>query len=304
MSVLGDLYREENRFPEAISILEEGLDHRRARSGPDDPHTLLAINALALAYEDAGRRAEAVPLYETALSSSKSRLGPSHPFTLLIMYDLAWAYDKMGRSADALLLLAETLKGSVTVYGPYHPTTFFRLVYTIVATERSERWAEAAILHAKHVELLRRKLPPDHPDLAQNLYNFGNCQLKAGNPAAAEGPLCECLHIFDQKLPDDWRRFSTIALVGQSLLGQKKYSDAEPFLLKGYEGMKTREKGIPHEKSSALPEAADRLIELYTAMNRPDDAGKWRSERAKYPEIARCHGRSSERWIRSWQGWR
>ena len=30
-------------------------------------------------------------------------------------------------------------------------------------------------------------------------------------------------------------------------------------------------------------EALDRLIELYTATNKPDEAMKWRAERAKYP---------------------
>lgn len=32
-----------------------------------------------------------------------------------------------------------------------------------------------------------------------------------------------------------------------------------------------------------IPEALRRLIELYTATNRPDEAKKWQAERAKYP---------------------
>jgi hypothetical protein len=31
-------------------------------------------------------------------------------------------------------------------------------------------------------------------------------------------------------------------------------------------------------------EALDRLIELYTAINKPDEAKKWQAERAKYPQ--------------------
>jgi hypothetical protein len=34
------------------------------------------------------------------------------------------------------------------------------------------------------------------------------------------------------------------------------------------------------------PEALDRLDELYTATNRPDEAKKWRAERPKNPEVA------------------
>jgi hypothetical protein len=34
-------------------------------------------------------------------------------------------------------------------------------------------------------------------------------------------------------------------MLGASLLGQKHYADAEPLLLKSYEGMKAHEKTIP-----------------------------------------------------------
>jgi hypothetical protein len=47
--------------------------------------------------------------------------------------------------------------------------------------------------------------------------------------------------------------------------------------------MKKREKTIPPPGLIRIPEALDRLIELSTATNKPDEAKKWRAERAKYP---------------------
>ena len=35
---------------------------------------------------------------------------------------------------------------------------------------------------------------------------------------------------------------------------------------------------------TCIPEALDRLIEFYTATNKPDEAKKWRTERWKYGE--------------------
>ena len=74
-------------------------------------------------------------------------------------------------------------------------------------------------------------------------------------------------------------------MLGSALLGQKKYADAEPLLLKGYEGMKEREKSIPKSGGGEkrIPEALDALIELYTATNKPEEVKKWQAERAKYP---------------------
>jgi len=53
--------------------------------------------------------------------------------------------------------------------------------------------------------------------------------------------------------------------------------------LKGYEGMRQREKAITYRNANSLPDALDRLIALYTATNRPDEVKKWQAERAKYP---------------------
>jgi eukaryotic-like serine/threonine-protein kinase len=50
--------------------------------------------------------------------------------------------------------------------------------------------------------------------------------------------------------------------------------------------MKQREKTIPPQAGTRLPEALDRLIDLYTATNKPDDVKKWQAERAKYPDAA------------------
>ena len=50
--------------------------------------------------------------------------------------------------------------------------------------------------------------------------------------------------------------------------------------------MKQREAKIPPQGKVRLTEAVDRLIELYTATNKPDEVKKWRAERAKYPEVA------------------
>jgi hypothetical protein len=63
-------------------------------------------------------------------------------------------------------------------------------------------------------------------------------------------------------------------------LGQEKYADAEPLLRAAYEGLKARQEGIPQPvRVQRLVEAVDRLITLYTALNRPDDVQTWQAEK-------------------------
>ena len=65
----------------------------------------------------------------------------------------------------------------------------------------------------------------------------------------------ECLAIRVKKQTDVWITFNTQSLLGSALLGQKKYTDAEPLLLAGYEGMKEREAKIPAQGKIRLTEA-------------------------------------------------
>jgi eukaryotic-like serine/threonine-protein kinase len=73
-------------------------------------------------------------------------------------------------------------------------------------------------------------------------------------------------------------------MLGAAPLGQMKYAEAEPRLLKGYEGMKQREKAIPAWDLNHVSRSLDLLIQLYTATNKPEELKKWQAERAKYPE--------------------
>src|SRR5262249_49245608 len=62
------------------------------------------------------------------------------------------------------------------------------------------------------------------------------------------------------------------SMLGGSLLGQKKLAEAEPLLVRGYEGLKARADKIPVPARSNLAEATERIVRLYQAMNQPGKA--------------------------------
>ena len=67
-------------------------------------------------------------------------------------------------------------------------------------------------------------------------------------------------------------------MLGGVLLAQKKYADAEPLLRAGYDGLKERAAKIPPQGKVRLSEAIQRLIDLYTAWDKPDQAAEWRKK--------------------------
>ncbi len=80
--------------------------------------------------------------------------------------------------------------------------------------------------------------------------------------------------------PEGWNRFAIESLLGESLLGQKRYAEAEPLLLAGYNGLKAREPSIPPQNKGAVAETMDRIIDLYKDWDKKDKLDEWRNRRA------------------------
>ncbi len=318
---LANAYKDAGRLPEAIAKLERVRDAQIAKLGPDHPDTLNTLNNLANAYKDAGRLPEAIALYERARDAKLAKLGPDHPDTLKTLNNLAVAYWSTKQLDKSVPLFEDVLKRQEAKLGRQHPDTQLtvvnlgvnykdagRLKEAITLLEEAHesakrfpphRWVGGQLIdaymkaseNAKLADLLRaelsearKTLPKDSPQLAGRLAQISLGLLQQKKWTEAEPLLRESLAIREKTQPDVWSTFNTKSLLGGALLGQKRFAEAEPLLLAGYEGMKQREKTIPAQGKIRLPEAVDRLIELYTTTNKPDEVKKWQAERAKYPK--------------------
>jgi hypothetical protein len=71
---------------------------------------------------------------------------------------------------------------------------------------------------------------------------------------------------FDRgKRPDDRQLFRAESLLGASLAGQKKYAEAEPLLLEGYQAMAARKDRMGVPDRYHLDRAREWLVQLYEA---------------------------------------
>ena len=61
------------------------------------------------------------------------------------------------------------------------------------------------------------------------------------------------------------------------MLGKGSYVEAEPLVLRGYEGLQTRESRIPVPLRMLLSEAGERVVQLYEGLGKPDLADVWRT---------------------------
>jgi tetratricopeptide (TPR) repeat protein len=220
-----------------------------------------------------------VPLFEDVLKRKEAKLGRQHPDTQLTVANLGVNYKDAGRLKEAIPLLEEAHESAKRL--PAHRWVGVQLMDAYLKTGENAKLAD---LLPEQLPEARKALPKNSPQLAGLLAQIGMSLLQQKQWTEAEPLLRECLAIREKTQPDVWSTFNTRSVLGGALLGEKKYAEAEPLLRKGYEGMKQREKTIPPEGKVRLPEALDRLIELYTATNKPDEVRRWRAERVKYPE--------------------
>src|SRR5260370_30651783 len=129
----------------------------------------------------------------------------------------------------------------------------------------------------KALDSRRSVLGPRHARPNDTMAALGETRNLAGRYAEAEPVLRECLAIQRQTAPDDHRRFRTESLLGQTLLHLNRFSESEPLLLSGYEGLKQREARLTASRRSLIAETARALVALYEAWNRPADSTRWRA---------------------------
>jgi tetratricopeptide (TPR) repeat protein len=121
---------------------------------------------------------------------------------------------------------------------------------------------------------------------ARNLIRLAQVRLMTGSLREAEADFRECLDVLRRIERDHGWVWLAKALLGECLTKQNRYTEAEEVLLACYADMKQREASVPPEERDVIPEAVDRLVELYDAWSKPAEAARWRAERARYPFVA------------------
>jgi tetratricopeptide (TPR) repeat protein/predicted Ser/Thr protein kinase len=278
MNNLGNVYRSLGRDPQAEGLYSQTLEIRRRVLGPEHPDTLTSMNNLANVYWSQGKYAQAEALYSQAMDIQRRVLGPEHPDTLLSMGNLADAYARQGKYAQAEPLFSPALEISRRVLGREHPRTLDLLSYMAAMYQDQGKYALAETHAARALAGRRRALGAEHPETMQWAADLVLAYLSEGKVQESERLSREVLEFNRRKQPDDWQRFRAESLLGASLAGRKKYAEAEPLLLEGYQGMVERQDRIGW-MGVANRHYQDRtrqwIVDLYQAWGKPEKAAPW-----------------------------
>jgi len=266
-------YTSQGKFAQAEPIQVEALEIYRRVRGPEHPHTMMCMQNLATTYAAEGKFAQAEALMRETLEVRRRVLGPEHRYTLRSMEELAATYTAQGKYAQAEALFTQALEVSRRALAPDHPLTLDILSDFAFMYQRQGKYALAANYAAQALAARRHASGSENPGTMASACDLALAYQSQGKFAEAEPLAREAMEFEREKQPDNWQRFLAESLLGVSLAGQKRYAQAEPLLLEGYQGMLAWKDRTAVANWYYIDRAREWTVQLYQAWGRPAKAG-------------------------------
>ena len=300
LDLLGDAYVRVGRIGDAIRLLEDAIDViETSGATSDDRLSLVRSYRVSLfGYRMSESRAAADESCRLLLTlrhqlHAASEAGPESDsnasVSRMCALQLARCYSGIGDNSKALDVLKSVCEeaGIDPDADITHQTWIVHKLISYCYFKEG-RLPESVILSRKLLKYFRTSTVPVnyHDELAF----LGLMLNKLESYEEAEVHLRESWNGKKQMFPGLWETFETQSTLGESLLGQEKWKEAEQMLLEGFQGMKEREDLMYWHQKSSLEKAAKRLVRLYKAMDNEANAAKWQKTveelHKKYPPIS------------------
>jgi eukaryotic-like serine/threonine-protein kinase len=275
---LGIIYNDEGKYQQAAELLRQTLEIQRRVLGSDHLDTLNCMINLAISYASEGKYADAEELQRETLEIERRVFGPEHPNTLIAMENLADVLELRGKHAEAIELLTQTWDKGRHVWGPNHPVALTILSDLTFAYQMQGKYASAEACAVQVLAGRRKALGSAHPFTMASAADLALAYVSQKKFAEAQPLAQEALDFWKKSQPGDWQQFRAESLLGASLAGQKKYPEAEPLILEGYQGMLARKDRMGAPDLPNLDHAHEWLIQMYVAWGKPEKAAQWKKK--------------------------
>ncbi len=275
LNSLGEVLHRKWELDGAEELYVESLEIARKLYGNRHPALGDHLSNLAVLHAQQGDFAGAEPPLREIVDMQRELLGGEHTDLAQSLNNLASLLRNKGDLAESEELYRESLEIYRKSLEPGHPT-IASVMNNLAGLLRDRKDFDGAeSLFHQALEIRRASVGEEHPEFGLSLLGVGVVHLDRGQFREAEATLRQALEVFAAALPaEHWRTADTRSLVGGSLTGQGRFDDAEPQLVEAYENL-VETRGPSHAFTVA---ARKRLLDLYTAWNRPVDAAAYRAE--------------------------
>jgi len=277
LSALADAHYSAGHYDICRSLYTRVLEmHRQIY---DEHHPLIAddLGSLAAVQRDLGFYAEAEQLDRQALDIVQAYYGRDHPQTAGRLTTLAESLTYQNKYDEAVSALEQALAIQQRVYGPAHPSVAETINELGNMASMRDHLDEAEARFRRAAEIYRAVYGDHHYLVAIALSNVAGIAMDKKDYPRAEQLFRDVIRRYHETLPADNVNTGIAEVkLGRTLLRETKYKDAEVETRAGYEILIKQSSS----NSSFTRAARKDLAAEYDALNRPQDAARFRAELA------------------------
>jgi serine/threonine protein kinase/tetratricopeptide (TPR) repeat protein len=283
IGTIGAIAEEQGDLDMAETSLREALVMQRRLYGPEHEEIAKALMNLGGVAFLRGQYEEAEKTWREALAMQRKILDPEHPDIAQMLMNLTAVAMVRKDYATAEATAREALAMQRKLFPHDHPNIAMALDNLGAALSEQGNPGGAEPLFREALAIAGKVFGDQSTFVGSELNNLAEAVQRQGRPAEAEAFAREALTAWEHADPGAWQGFATRVQLGVSLAAQKKFTEAEPLLLAGYEGMKSRERSMrPDERADNLPDALGHLVQFYTDSGQPEKAAEWRQKLDAY----------------------
>jgi serine/threonine-protein kinase len=268
------LRRAQGDSREAETLLRETLTLLPYISPEQQNNMGVTQAVLALTLADQGKFDEAISIVRgkiAAIREKKLEAGPELAANLTGLGSFLLENGETGESLESLRE-AEAIYRKLYSHANLQLGDNLRLQAQAFFSEGKPSEAEARL--AETLTIYRASTGPQFINYATALMVQGLVCGQTGRIDEAEKLLREAMRIRAENMPGThFLRATANGALGEFLTAQKRFPDAEPFLIASYESLKKSQA----ENSPRRRRALQRLVNLYEAWNKPEQAASYRA---------------------------
>lgn len=234
----------------------------------DDVREVLAFG-MELGTAHGINQAAARPIFNRTYDLSNRLLGPGDPLRLT-------AELLAGASKKQVKTMTDSLQSSLRDLDNTFMGALMQSDFRARSLIAGNHFDEAESVLKAGLDTAKRAGSDDNMFVASIRDSLGWLRLRAGKPSEAEAVLREAAPVLDRALPGSWEQFNNKSMLGAALEAQKKFAEAEPLLISGYEGLSSGKPGNATGRFT-LDQAGEAVVTLYQDWGKPEKASEWRA---------------------------
>ena len=258
----GRVLRDLGKYDEAEVAAREGLAIRQKIFGDEHRETATSKSDLMQLLLDRGEQAEAERLARENFATTERLLGVGHPNSAVAKSQLGMVLAVKGDFTVAETLQRESLAVRRKIFGTTHLEVAIAMQTLAQTLEFQGRFRDAEPLLQESLKISSSELGADHPRTVGIALDLARVQVGRGEGARMESMTRHALDVRQRiYAAGHWRIAEAQALLGASLMAQRRNDEAEPLMiaadqaLKPIAGRQNRDREANRARLNALTRA-------------------------------------------------